>query len=80
MTHALPPSSPAIAHAKAACVSYLATIEKTNPGDGGALRVPYGSTYVRVSCYHRANGELVVRVSRPHRVRHYHVVFDESQP
>ena len=80
MMHALPPTSPAIEHAKSACVSYLPTIERTSPGDGGSLKVPYGATYVRVSCYHRADGGLVVRVSKPHKVRHYHIVVDETQP
>jgi hypothetical protein len=77
---AVPPSSPEIEKAKAACVAYLPTIERTSPGDGGALKVPFGGSYVRVTCYHRADGELVVKVTRPHRVRHYHLVFSETQP
>ncbi|MGB8520815.1 MAG: hypothetical protein WCD38_11700 [Candidatus Tumulicola sp.] len=85
MTTAAPPpipaaSSPAIDRAKAACIAYLPTIEKTTPGDGGALRVPYAGTYVRVTCYHRADGELVVRVTHPHRTRHYHIVESETTP
>jgi hypothetical protein len=83
MLTALPttvPSSPEIEKAKAACVAYLPTIERATPGDGGALKVPFGGSYVRVTCYHRADGELVVKVARPHRVRHYHIIFSETQP
>ncbi len=76
----LPPSSPEIERAKAACVAYLPTIERKTPGDGGALKVPFEGLYVRVTCYHRADGELVVRVTRPHRVRHYHIIFSETAP
>jgi hypothetical protein len=60
-------------------VSYLPQIEKASPGDGGALKVPYEGSYVRVTCYHR-DGELVVKVSKPHHARHYHLVFDEARP
>jgi hypothetical protein len=75
----VPITSPAIERAKAACVSYLPRIEKASPGDGGSLKVPYGTTYVRVTCYHK-DGVLVVKVSKPHHVRHYHLVFDEVRP
>ncbi len=79
------PSSPEIERAKAACVAYLPTIERSTPGDGGALKVPFGGSYVRVTCYHRADGELVVHVSKPRstrrgNMRHYHIVFSETQP
>jgi hypothetical protein len=73
------PTSPEIEAAKTACVSYLPKIEAVAPGDGGALKVPYQGTYVRVTCYHK-DGQLVVRVSKPHRVRHYHLVMDETRP
>jgi len=75
------PASPAIDRAKAACVAYLPVIERATPGDGGALRVPFEGTYVRVTCYRRASdGVLVVRVSKPHHVRHYHIVESETTP
>jgi hypothetical protein len=38
------PSSPAIDAAKVACVLYLPQIERSSPGDGGALKVPYEGT------------------------------------
>ncbi len=77
---ALPPTSPAIEAAKSACVSYLPTIEKASPGDGVSLEVPYLGSYVRVTCYHKDDGTLVVKVSKPHHSRHYHIVVDETQP
>lgn len=73
-------TSPAIDAAKTSCVQALPGIERSSPGDGASLKVPYEATYVRVRCYHDAAGKLVVRVSKPHHVRHYHIVVDESRP
>jgi hypothetical protein len=75
----------AIAQARAACVAALPAIEKRTPGDGAALRVPVGGAgsgegFVRVRCYHDRDGNLIVRVTKPHRARHYHIVIDETRP
>lgn len=75
-----PITSPAIEAAKASCVQALPAIEHATPGDGASVKVPYQGHYVRVKCYHNAQGELVVRVTKPRRVRHYHIVIDESRP